>query len=133
MSVVAAVVIVAFGVFLIALTGVAFAKPALAERFVTAFASSARTHYAEQILRLLIGAALVVLAPTMWQPKVFWLLGWAVVVSSVVLMCVPWQWHHRFAERVLPVVVRHLKLCAVGPFAFGALLLYAVFAGGGAA
>ena len=133
MSVVAAVVIVAFGVFLIALTGVAFAKPALAERFVTAFASSARTHYAEQILRLLIGAALVVLAPTMWQPKLFWLLGWAVVMSSVALMCVPWQWHHRFAERVLPTVVRHLQLCAAGPCVFGALLLYAVFAGSGTA
>ena len=132
MSVVAAVVIVAFGLFLIALTGVAFAKPAIAERFVTAFASSARTHYAEQVIRLLIGAALVVLAPTMWQPKIFWLVGWAVVVSSVALMCVPWQWHHRFAERVLPIVVRHLKLCSVGPFAFGALLLYAVFAGSGA-
>ena len=129
MSVVAAVVVVAFGLFLIALTGVAVAKPAIAERFVTAFASSARTHYAEQILRLLIGAALVVLAPTMWQPKIFWLLGWAVVMSSVALMCVPWQWHHRFAERVLPTVVAHLQLCAVGPFVFGALLLYAVFAG----
>lgn len=133
MSAVAAVVVVAFGLFLVALTGVAFAKPAIAERFLTAFASSARTHYVEQIVRLLIGAALVVLAPTMWQPKIFWLVGWAIVVSSVALMCVPWQWHHRFAERVLPIVVRHLKLCAIGPFAFGALLLYAVFAGSGAA
>ncbi len=78
---------------------------------------------------MLIGAALVVLSPTMWQPRVFWLIGWAVVVSSVALMCVPWQWHHRFAERVIPLVFRNLRLCAMGPFAFGALLLYAVFAG----
>jgi hypothetical protein len=127
---VAAVVVVGFGVLLIVLTGVAFAKPAIAERFLMHFASSARTHYVEQTFRLLIGAALVVLSPAMWQPTMFWLVGWAIVVSSAALMCVPWQWHHRFGERLLPIVVRHLRLYAVGSLAFGALLLYGVFAGG---
>lgn len=130
MSQVAGVVVVGFGLLLIVLTGVAFAKPAIAERFLMRFASSARTHYVEQIFRLLIGAALVVLSPVMWQPTMFWLVGWAIVVSSVALMCVPWQWHYRFAERLLPIVVRHLRLYAVGSLAFGALLLYGVFAGG---
>jgi hypothetical protein len=50
-----------------AVTGVVFAKPALAERFFMSFASSARTHYAEQAVRLLVGASLVVLSPAMWQ------------------------------------------------------------------
>jgi hypothetical protein len=133
MSVAAAVVVVAFGLSLIAFPGVAFAKPAIAERFLNAFAGSARTHYVEQIVRLLVGASLVVRSPVMWQPKMFWLVGWAIIVSSAVLLCVPWQWHHRLGERVLPLLVRHLRLYAVGSFAFGALLLYAVFAGGGAA
>jgi len=132
MSVAAAVVVVAFGLSLIAFAGAAFAKPAIAERFVTAFASSARTHYVEQVVRLVVGAALVVRAPIMWQPKMFWLVGWAIVVSSAVLLCVPWQWHQRLGERVQPLIVRHLRLYAAGAFAFGALLLYAVFAAGGA-
>ena len=126
---VAAVVVVGFGLLLIVLTGVAFAKPAIAERFLMRFATSARTHYVEQIFRLLIGAALVVLSPAMWQPTMFWLVGWAIVASSAALMCVPWRWHHRFGERMLPIVVRHLRLYAVGSLAFGALLLYGVFAG----
>jgi len=129
---VAAVVVVTFAVLLIILTRVAFAKPVIAERFLRHFASSARTHYIEQIIRLGLGAALVVLSPAMWQPTMFWMVGWAIVVSSAALMCVPWQWHHRFAERMLPVVVRHLRLYAVGSLAFGALLLYGVFAGRGA-
>ena len=133
MNLVAAFVVVAFSLVLIAFTGVAFAKPAVGERFLMRFASTARAHYTEQVFRLLMGAALVVLSPAMWMSKVFWLIGWAIVVSSAALMCVPWQWHHRFAERLLPIVVRHLRLCAMGPFAFGALLLYGVFAGGGAA
>jgi hypothetical protein len=130
MSVVAAVVVVVFGLVLIAFTGVTFAKPATAERFVTAFASSARTHYAEQIVRLLVGAALVVCSPNMWQPAVFRVVAWAIVVSSAVLLCVPWQWHHRLGERMRPLFVRYLKLYAIGCFAFGALLLYGIVAGG---
>ena len=133
MTLVAAFLVVSFGLFLIAFTGVAFAKPAVAERFLMLFASSVRTHFAEQVIRLLVGAALVVLSPAMWQSKMFWLVGWAVVVSSTALMCVPWQWHHRFAEWLLPIIVRHLRLCAMGPFAFGVLLLYGVFAGAGPA
>ena len=133
MSVAAAVVVVAFGLSLIAFSGVAFAKPAIAGRFLAALASSARTHYVEQVVRLLIGAALVVRSPIMWQPRMFWLVGWAIVVSSAVLLCGPWQWHHRLGERVLPLLVRHLRLYAVGSFAFGALLLYGVLAGGRAA
>ena len=133
MSVVAAVVVVAFGLCLIVFPGVAFVKPAAAERFLTAFASSAGTHYVEQVVRLIVGAALVVRSPTMWQPRMFWLIGWAIVVSSAVLLAVPWQWHHRLGGRVLPLLVRHLRLYAVGSFAFGALLLYGVLAGRGAA
>src|SRR5262245_11369267 len=123
MSFVAGVVVVAFGLALVAFTGVAFAKPAIAERFLTAFARSARAHYVEQIVRLVIGAALVVRSPTMWQPHMFWLIGLAIVVSSAVLLCVPWQWHRRLGDRVLPLLVRHLRLYAVGSFVFGALLL----------
>ena len=131
MSVLAAIVVVVFGLSLITFTGVVFAKQAIAERFLMGFASSARTHYVEQVLRLLIGAALVVLSPAMWHPRIFWLVGWAIVVSSAGLMCVPWQWHHRFGERVQPMLVQHLRLYAVAAFAFGALLLYGLFAGGG--
>jgi hypothetical protein len=133
MNVVAHIVVVAFACVLIAFTGVAFAKPEMAERFLKLFASSARAHYVEQVFRLLIGAALVVLAPAMWQPKLFWLVGWAIVVSSAALICIPWQWHHRFGKRVIPMVFRHLRLYAAGSFIFGALLLYGVFAGGGSA
>ena len=130
MSLVAAVVVVVFGFVLIGFTGVALAKPAITERFLARFASSARTHYVEQVLRLLIGAALVVRSPAMWQPSAFWIIGWAIVVSSAVLLCVPWQWHQRLAVRVLPLLVRYLRLYAIGSFVFGALLLYGVCGGG---
>jgi hypothetical protein len=130
MSSLAGIVVVACGIFLIGLTGVVFVRPTLAERFFMAFASSARTHYLEQALRLLVGSSLVVLSPAMWQTNLFRLVGWAIVVSSIGLILIPWRWHHRLGIWVLPVIARHMKLYAVGLFAFGALLLYGVFAVG---
>ena len=118
---------VSFGLFLIGLTAIVFARPALAERFFMSFASSARAHYVEQAFRLLIGTSLVVFSPAMWQTNMFGLIGWAIVVSSVGLMLIPWRWHHRLGVWVLPLIVRHMRLYAVGLFAFGALLLYGVF------
>ena len=128
MNVVAETIVVAFGLFLLGLTVVVFAKPAVAERFFMAFASSARAHYTEQAFRLLIGASLIVLSPRMWQSSIFWFVGWAIVLPSLALILIPWCWHHRFGERVLPILIRRMKLYAVGLFAFGVLLLYGVFA-----
>ena len=127
----AAFVVVAFGLILIAFAVVAFAKPAAAERFLMGFASSARTHYTEQVFRIVVGAALVVRSPAMWQSTVFWYVGWAIVISSVALICIPWQWHHRLGEPMRPLLVRYLKLYAAGSLVFGATLLYSIFAGKG--
>jgi hypothetical protein len=129
LSAVAGAILVAFGLFLVGLTVVVFAKPAVAERFFMSFASSARTHYTEQIVRLLIGTSLIIRSAAMWQPKVFWLVGWGIVLSSLVLMLTPWQWHDRFGEEVRPRLIRHMKLFAVALLAFGVLLIYGVFTG----
>jgi hypothetical protein len=128
MNAVAEAILVAFGLFLVGLTIVVFAKPAVAERFFMSFASSARAHYTEQVIRVLIGTSLVIRSAEMWQPKVFWFVGWAVVLSSLVLILSPWQWHQRFGEKVRPMLIRRMKLFAVGLLAFGVLLLYGVFA-----
>src|ERR1700734_1456350 len=123
MNAVAGAILVAFGLFLISLAVVVFAKPAVAERFFMSFASSARAHYTEQVIRLLIGTSLVIRSAEMWQPKVFWFLGWAIAVSSLGVILSPWQWHQRFGEKVRPMLIRRMKLFAVGLLAFGAFLL----------
>jgi len=127
MTLLAGIVVVACGLALIAFTAVVFAKPALAERFLMSFASSTRAHYVEMAFRLLVGTSLVVLSPAMWQTHMFRVIGWAIVISSVALLLMPWQWHHRFGRRVLPTLLRLMRVYAAGVFAFGCLLLYGVF------
>ncbi len=120
-------VVAGFGVFLIGLAVAEFLVPALVEGFIRSFASSARAHYTEQAFRLLIGASIVVLAPATWHTALFRFLGWVIVGTAVGLILVPWRWHWRFGNRVMPILLRHMKLYAVGLFAFGVFLLSGVF------
>ena len=127
LNAIAAAILVAFGLFLIGVAVVVFARPALAERFFTAFASSARTHYTEQVVRLLVGASLIIRSAAMRQPKVFWFVGWAIALTSLLLILTPWQWHNRFGEKVRPMLIRRMKVYGIGLLVFGVLLIYAVF------
>ena len=122
----AGLVVFASGILLISFAATVYVRPAIAERFLMLFASSARAHYLEQTLRLVMGASIVVLSPAMWQPTAFSVLGWSIVVSSLALMLIPWTWHHRLGNHILPKLVRHMKLFAAAVFAFGALLLFAL-------
>jgi hypothetical protein len=125
-SVFSGVVVVGFCLFLIGLAGVIAARPALAERFLRSFASSARAHYTEQGLRLLVGAAIVNFASSMWYPELFKLFGWLIVVTAVGLLLMPWQWHHKLGTWMMPLVIRHMRLFALGATALGAFILYGV-------
>ena len=130
MTLASTLVVFAFGVLFMVFAVVVFTAPAFAKRFLSHFATSARTHYTEQVLRILFGAALVMQSPNMWQSRAFRAVGWAIIVSSAVLMCAPWRWHYQFGERIRPMFMRYLNLYAIGAFAFGALLLYGLFADG---
>ena len=123
-SVLSGVVVVGFCLFLIGLAGVIATTPSLAERFLMSFASSARAHYTEQGLRLLVGAAIASFASSMWHPQLFKLFGWLIIVTAAGLLLIPWQWHNRFSTWVMPPVVRHMRLFALGAFALGAFILY---------
>jgi hypothetical protein len=127
MHLLSGIVVVVSALLLIGVAVLVFGKPAAAERFFRSFASSARTHFAEQFFRVVFGGSLVIYSSAMWQAGAFWLIGWLLVVSSVLLMLLPWQWHHRFGQKIMPRFIQHMWLYAIGSFAFGAAILYAVF------
>jgi hypothetical protein len=126
MELLSGILVVAFGAFLIGLAALIAIKPQLAERFLRSFANSARAHYTEQALRLIAGGALVSFAPSMWYSDVFKLFGWLIVVTAVALLLLPWRWHYEFGKWAIPLVIRHMKLFAVGAVALGILLFYGV-------
>ncbi len=111
------------GLYFVGLAVVAFAAPDKAGRFLLSFAGTPFAHFLEMSLRLAMGAAFVIRAPLMMFPEAFKLFGWVLVVTTVCLLAVPWRWHRRFAQRVVPQALRRLRLVAVVSLALGALVL----------
>ena len=119
-------VVVLTAAFLLGLAAAAVFLPKHAAHFLNGFASSARAHYSEIGLRLIVGAALIVAAPNMLFAKQFMLFGWLIVVTSLVLLCVPWRWHQRFAQSVLPPITKRVWLFALLALPLAAVIFYAV-------
>ena len=122
----AGIMVVASGLWLVGLPIVILVAPGQAERFLTGFASSARTHYTEQVLRLSAGVGFILFAPEMRFADQFRIFGWLLVLTATGLMLTPWQWHHRFGKWAIPLAIKYMKLYALGSFALGMFILYAV-------
>ena len=120
------VVIFSSCVFLIGLAIVIVTKPQRAEQFLSSYASSARAHYTEQIARLIVGIAIVIFAPSMWYSNLFNIFGWILIVTTIGLLLIPWQWHHKFGEWAIPLTLRYMKFYALGAFLLGVLILYSL-------
>ncbi|MBA3487891.1 MAG: hypothetical protein H0T88_12010 [Lysobacter sp.] len=120
-------VVVATGLFFVALGGACLMAPARSSRFLLGFAGSVSKHYVELVLRFLAGGALVAAAPQMMFPRVFSLLGWVVLATTAGLLLVPWRWHHRFAACAVPAALRFLPLIGLSSVIMGVLVLLAVF------
>lgn len=114
------------GLYLLALGVLSLLRPAQASRFLLGFATSARAHYFELVLRMLVGFAFVVEAPNSRFELPFSVFGWVLIGSTACLLLVPWQWHHRFAQMAVPYAIRSLGLVAVASLALGACILAAV-------
>jgi hypothetical protein len=113
-----------FGIFLIGLAVTGAFLPLKAGRFLEMFASSQRAHLLEQFLRLVVGAALIIFASEMWFSDLFNIFGWVIVVTTIILLLLPWRLHQRFSELTIPQVKRHLKLFALGAFALATFIFY---------
>ena len=117
------------GLFLIALAAAALVRPAMARRFLLGFARTAAAHYTEMAARVLVGAALMIASPRMLFPQLFFWFGTALLVSSVLLLCLPWTWHRSMGERVLPRFVRLLGVVSPVSLVLGGLLVAATVLG----
>lgn len=128
----AAVIVALAGTWLIGLAGAAAAKPDVIKRFFDKFASSAFTHFLEMFVRLVVGTAFVIYAPQMRFSVIFTAFGWLLIVTTAVLLLVPWRLHRRFAERSLPLVTTsRMILFSLVSFIGGMIVLISVILGSG--
>lgn len=122
-------IVVLAGIWLIGLAIIAFAKPDLVKVCFGKFASSAFTHFLEMFLRLIVGAAFVIYAAQMKFSVVFTVFGWILLLTTAVLLFVPWKLHRRFADRSLPMVNKWMTLFGFVSFVGGIFILFSFFLG----
>jgi uncharacterized protein YjeT (DUF2065 family) len=118
----AAVVLYMAATYCVALGLTCLVAPARATRFLMGFVRSAAAHYSEIALRLLVGWAFLRDAHLTAFPAVFVGFGSVLVVTSCILLVVPWQWHRRFAQHTIPRALQHLRLIGIASFAGGIAL-----------
>lgn len=118
-------VVVLFAAYLIGLAVASVLLPDSAARFLNAFAGSARAHYIEMSVRLIVGVSIVVASPQMRFADIFYLFGWLIVATSVVLLLLPWRWHNRFARIVVPPLTKRVWLFGFFSLPLGGVILYA--------
>ncbi|MCB1052813.1 MAG: hypothetical protein H6510_03205 [Acidobacteria bacterium] len=113
------ILVVVAGMYLAGLGIAAFVRPQSVSSFLLKFASSARAHYLEMAIRLILGLAFILSAPGVVWPLGFQVFGWVLVLTTVPMVLMPWQWHHKFAQRFVPPALRFLKTIGLISFAAG--------------
>lgn len=126
MHVLAGIVVVGFGLFLIVLAAACLVRPEFAKRFLSSFASSAVAHYAEMSARLVVGLALIGCSPAMLLPDLFKVFGWILVITTAGLLLMPWRWHHAYSKWAIPLVLVRLRLFGIVSGLLAVFILYSV-------
>ena len=123
------IIVLLTGGYLISLSVFLLLLPTRGKRFLGGFASSAFTHYLEILLRFVVGGAILLNAPYMLFSDFFVISGWIMVLTTIGLSIIPWQWHRRFAQWAVPYATRRLWVIAVASFVFGGFVLASVIFG----
>ena len=118
------IILILAGIYFLLLGTACIFAPAIAKRFLLGFAGSAFKHYLEMTLRIVVGIALVIQAPRLPYSTALAMFGWTLIATTAVLIVIPWTWHHRFAEKVLPRVLGSLPLIGIVSLAMGSGLFF---------
>lgn len=72
--------------------------PERAQAALATMGGSGAIQFGEHIPRAIAGIAFVVRASESKAPDLFWIGGWFIVISSVIIMLAPRDWHHAYAR-----------------------------------
>ncbi len=130
LNVLALPIVALASLYFVALSVVSFTSPSRASSFLMGFASSAATHYAELLVRAIVGLAFIVQAAHVPFPPSFRIFGWLLVGTTAILFLIPWQWHRKFTQRAVPQALRYLRAVAVVSLFMGGFVLWSIIRGG---
>jgi hypothetical protein len=102
-------------------------RPNMAKRFLLGFANSAPKHYSELCIRLAVGGALLLVAPSAYYPAALNVAGWLLVGTTAVMALVPWHMHDRFTRASVPKALNYLPIIGAASLGLASFLLWSIY------
>jgi uncharacterized membrane protein YfcA len=118
-------VVLSFGIFIIFAGFVMLFAPKKARATLQKAGSTNFINYAEITIRLLPATALIVYSDFSKYPEAFFIFGWVMVITSLVLYIVPRKMHHSYSLKSAEILTPfYFQL--ISPFAFllGSFIIY---------
>jgi hypothetical protein len=122
---IADVIVMSTSAFLILLGLACLWLPAHATKFLQGFATTARLHYIELLIRVIAGAAFLVHGPSSRFPTMFDTVAWVLLATTAIMLVVPWRQHRKFAIHAVSIAARFIRHLGAIAVAMGAALLFA--------
>jgi hypothetical protein len=120
-------IVLSFGVFLIAAGFLMLFAPQKARATLRKAGSTNFINYAELIIRMIPAAGLIIYSEYSRYPVPLKVLGWFMLITSIILCIIPRKLHHSFslkaADILKPVYFRFFSPLS---FLFGSVLIYSV-------
>lgn len=119
--------VIGFGIFIIGCGLLMLFAPKKANDYLRKFGSTNFINYAELLIRMLIGIALILVSDISKSPFIVDIFGWFMLITALILCCVPRQIHHNFSLKAADTL-KPLYFQIISPFSFlfGAIVIYAV-------
>ena len=126
---VAKIAVALIAIYLIGLGAIGMARADVAKQYLLAHAASPFRHYLELFIRVVCGWAILTMSPYMLAPEIFNIVGWVILITTTVLLVLPWQVHSRFSKWAVPQAIQYMKLIAIGSMVGGLIVAYSLFSG----
>lgn len=127
MILIAKFIIIIFAIFIISSGLLMLFTPEKARQILRKAGSTNFINYAEITLRIIPAIGLILAAEVSKYPEFFKVLGWFMLITSLILYFVPRRLHHGYSVKCADII-KPLYFQIISPlaFLFGFILIYAV-------
>lgn len=121
-------IIIFFGLFIVFAGFIMLLKPEKARQILRKAGSTNFINYTELIVRMVPAVGLILYAEHSKFEAFFEILGWFMLVSSIVLIILPRKLHHQYSVRCAEIIKpNYFRIISPLSFIFGGFLIYALF------
>lgn len=120
--------VIAFGLFIIFAGIIMLFAPKKAGQILRKAGSTNFINYSEITIRMIPAAGLILYSDFSRYPQFFKVLGWFMIITSLILYLVPRQIHHDYSLKCADII-KPMYFRFISPFAFifGVVLIYCVY------